>query len=145
MSSAPVLLDSDTRSDLSRGHPVVTARATEYLERHGRLTVSAVSIFERLRGYRAALRLGKPLHEHLRQFELFAATCVVLPVDARVADEAATIWAHLGRRGRRLVGDILIAATASVQGIPLVTRNRRDFEPMTRVGGVKLGLVDWHR
>jgi len=87
----------------------------------------------------------KPLHEHLRQFELFAATCVVLPVDARVADEAATIWAHLGRRGRRLVGDILIAATASVQGIPLVTRNRRDFEPMTRVGGVKLGLVDWHR
>jgi len=121
VSSAPVLLDSDTLSDLSRGHPVVTARATEYLERHGRLTVSAVSIFERLRGYRAALRLDKPLHEHLRQFELFAATCVVLPVDARVADEAATIWAHLGRRGRRLVGDILIAATASVQGIPLGT------------------------
>src|SRR6266700_832635 len=62
VSSAPVLLDSDTLSDLSRGHPIVTARATEYLERHGRLTVSAVSIFERLRGYRAALRLGKPLH-----------------------------------------------------------------------------------
>jgi len=57
----PALLDSDTLSELSRGHPKVTARARAYLEEHGRLMISAVSVFERLRGYRAAILLGKPL------------------------------------------------------------------------------------
>jgi len=145
MTTDPALVDSDTLSELSRGRRFVVTRATEYLERHGRFTISAVSVFERLRGYRRALRLGKPLHEQLRQFEMLAATCVVLPVDAAVADRAATIWAHLGTRARRAVGDILIAATASVHGLPLVTRNRRDFEPMARVEGIQLTMVDWSR
>ena len=41
--------------------------------------------------------------------------------------------------------DILIAATASVHGLPLVTRNRRDFAPIARVEGVRLVLLDWSR
>jgi predicted nucleic acid-binding protein len=145
MTDEPALVDSDTLSELSRGRPFVVTRATEYLALHGRFTISAVSVFERLRGYRRALRLGNPLHEQLRQFEMLAATCVVLPVDAAVADRAATIWAHLGARARRAVGDILIAATASVHGLALVTRNRRDFEPMARVEGIQLTMVDWSR
>jgi toxin FitB len=145
MTNGPVLVDSDTLSELSRGRPLVVARATDYLEGHGRLTVSAVSVFERLRGYRLALRLGKPFQDQLRQFEMLAATCIVLPVDAAVADRAATIWAQLGARARRVVGDVLIAATASVHRLPLVTRNRRDFEPMSRVEGVQLAMLDWSR
>jgi predicted nucleic acid-binding protein len=145
MTSGPVLLDSDTLSELSRGRPSVVARAADYLERHGRLTVSAVSIVERLRGYRLALRLGKPFQQQLRQFETLAATCIVLPVDAAVADRAATIWAQLGARARRAVGDVLIAATASAYRLPLVTRNRRDFEPMSRIEGVRLAMLDWSR
>jgi predicted nucleic acid-binding protein len=43
------------------------------------------------------------------------------------------------------VGDILIAATASAHTISLVTRNRRDFEPISRIGGVRLTLIDWTR
>jgi predicted nucleic acid-binding protein len=145
MTNDPVLVDSDTLSELSRGRPRVVARATEYLERHGRLTISSVTVFERLRGYRLALRLGKPLERQLRAFEMLAASCIVLAVDAAVADRAARVWAQLGTRGRRAVGDILIAATASVHGLPLVSRNRRDFEPMTKVEDVPLRLVDWTR
>jgi hypothetical protein len=140
---APVLLDCDTLSELSRGHPKVTERARAYLLANGRLTISAVSLFERLRGYRAALRLGKPFEAQLRQFQLFAAECIILPVNAAVADQAATIWAELGARRRTALGDILIAATASVHGLRLVTRNRRDFEPMVKSSGIDVALLDW--
>jgi predicted nucleic acid-binding protein len=140
---APLLLDSDTTSDLARGHPTVTRRARGYLELHGRFTLSVVTVFERLRGYRAALRRGKRFEGQLRQFEAFAASCVVLPIDERVADVAATIWANLAGHRRAAIGDILIAATARASDLPLVTRNRRDFEPMAAI--VSIALVDWSR
>ena len=47
-----VVLDSDTLSELSRGNPKVRAHAAQYLQEHGALTITAVSVFERLRGYR---------------------------------------------------------------------------------------------
>jgi predicted nucleic acid-binding protein len=138
------LVDSDTLSELSRGHPRVTANVRAYLERQGRLTLSAITIFERLRGYRAALVKGKPFERQLEAFEALAAACRVLPVDEIVADRAATYWACLGVRARRALGDILIAATASVNGLSLVTRNRRDFEPLVKLDP-SLQLRDWAR
>jgi len=143
MASTPAILDSDTLSELSRGNPAVTARARAYLQEHGRLTITAITVFERLRGYRVALRAGKVFDEQLRQFQAFVTTCRVLPVDEFVAAHAAIIWAALGARGRKALGDIFIGATASAHAMPLVTRNRRDFEPMTRIAGVRLTLVDW--
>jgi predicted nucleic acid-binding protein len=99
------ILDSDTLSQVSRGQPAVVARARAYLSRRGRFTVTAVSVFERLRGYRAAIRSEL----QLRQFEAFVA-----PLDATAADLAAGIRAALGSRARRAVGDIWIAAIAAV-------------------------------
>ena len=101
MPSAPALLDSDTLSELSRGHAIVTAHAQTYLHEHGCLMLSAISVFERLRGYRTALRVGKPFDEQLRQFQAFVATCRVLSVDESVAAHAAIIWAALSARGRK--------------------------------------------
>ena len=143
MIEGPVLLDSDVLSDISRGRKSVTLLAKQYLERHGRLTLSVVTVFERLRGYRAALAAGKQFEEHLRAFEALVRASIVLPVDVAVAQDAARLWARLGRRGRAAVGDILIAATASANALPLVTRNRRHFEPMTKIEGVRLELVRW--
>lgn len=145
MTDDPVLLDSDTLSELSRGHPAVVRRARRYLERHGRLTISAISVFERLRGYRAAIRAGKAYEGYEREFVAFVATCRVLSLDAAAAGQAASIWAALGAKGRRAIGDILVAATANAHDLPLVTRNRRDFEPMARIDGVRLRLLDWTR
>lgn len=117
----------------------------EYLTEHGALTITAISVFERLRGYREAMRNGKPFDEHLSRFQALVATCRILPVDEVVADHAARLWAALSKRARHAVGDILIAATASAFGLPLVTRNRRDFFPMTQIEGVQLTLIDWSR
>ena len=121
------------------------ARAVEYLTEHGALTITAISVFERLRGYREAMRNGKPFDEHLSRFQALVATCRILPVDEVVAAHAARLCAALSKRARHAVGDILIAATASAFGLPLVTRNRRDFFPMTQIEGVQLTLIDWSR
>jgi predicted nucleic acid-binding protein len=145
MTPGVVILDSDTLSELSRGNARVRARAAEYLDRHGALTITAISVFERLRGYREAIRQGKPFEEHLRKFQALVATCRVLPVDEVVADHAATIWTGLPRRSRRALGDILIAATASAFALSLATRNSRHFLPMARIAGARLTLVDWSR
>jgi len=145
MTAGVVVLDSDTLSELSRGNARIHARAAEYLTKHGALTITAISVFERLRGYRQAIRNGKPFNEHLRKFLALVATCRVLPVDEVVADHAALLWAGLSQRARRALGDILIAATASAFALPLVIRNQRDFLPMTRIEGVRLTLLDWSR
>jgi len=145
MEREPVVLDTDTLSELSRGNPVVRERALAYLARFGRLTVTAITVFERLRGYRLALHDGKSFERQMQAFEALVANCVVLPFDQEAAGVAADIWVSATRSQRQHVGDILIAAIAVSRQLPLVTRNRRDFERIMRASGVDLRLADWSR
>jgi predicted nucleic acid-binding protein len=137
------VLDTDTLSELSRGNPRVTARALEYLSDFGRLTITAVTVFERLRGYRVAIRDGKPFERQMLAFEALAANCIVLPFDDEAARVAADIWSAAARRHRQQLGDILIAAIAASRQLPLVTRNKRDFERLSKASGLDLRLLDW--
>jgi predicted nucleic acid-binding protein len=143
MALEPVVLDTDTLSELSRGNPIVKARAAAYLTEFGRLTITAVTVFERLRGYRAAIRVGKPFAGQLQAFEALVANCVVLPFDQDAAAVAADMWSASTQRLRRQLGDILIAGVAVSRQIPLATRNRRDFQQFAKASGVSLRLVDW--
>ncbi|MBI4304755.1 MAG: PIN domain-containing protein [Chloroflexi bacterium] len=143
MAPGPVVLDTDTLFELSRGNTLVKARAVSYLAEFGRLTVTAITVFERLRGSRAAIRAGKPFERQLQAFEALIANSVVLPFDQDAAAVAADIWSASRGRQRRQLGDILIAAVAVSRQIPLATRNRRDFQRLTDVSGVNLHLVDW--
>ena len=139
----PVVLDTDNLSELSRGNTIVKARAVAYLAEFGRLTITAVTVFERLRGYRAAIRAGKPFERQLQAFEALVATCVVLPFDQEAAAVAADIWSASSRSWRRHLGDILIGAVAVSRQMPRATRNKRDFQDLTKPAGVNLRLVDW--
>ena len=145
MEHGPVVLDTDTLSELSRGNPLVTERARAYLADFGRLTVTAVTVFERLRGYRLAIRDGKPFERQLQAFKALVANCIVLPFDQEAAEVAATLWSSVTRSQRQHLGDILIAAIAISRQLPLATRNRRDFESLARPSGADLRLVDWSR
>lgn len=139
----PVLLDTDTLSELSRGNATVAARAQTYLRAFGRFTISSVTVFERLRGYRQAIRAGKPFHRQLHAFEALVQNSVVLPFDENAAAVSSTIWATSSRAQRQKLGDILIAGIAVARQIPLATRNQRDFEVLSKNAEVSLHLVDW--
>lgn len=143
MAVGPVLLDTDTLSELSRGNSVTTRHGRTYLTEFGRFTISAVTVFERLRGYKQALRAGKPFHRQLEAFETLVHNCIVLPFDEEAAGLAATIWSSCSRRQRQHLGDILIAAIAAARQIVLATRNTRDFKALRDASGIKLELTDW--
>ena len=145
MDREPVVLDTDTLSELSRGNPVVQGRALAYLADFGRLTITAVTVFERLRGYRVAIRAGKPFERQLQAFEALVANCIVLPFDPGAASVAAEIWSATTRSQSQQLGDILIAAVAVSRQLPLVTRNKRDFEGLAKAARIDLRLVDWSR
>jgi predicted nucleic acid-binding protein len=145
MVDEPVLLDSDTLSELSRGNAAARERALTYLSNFGRLTITAVTVFERLRGYRLALEQGKSFEKQLQAFELLVKSCIVLPFDEAAATVAAELWSRISRKQQQALGDILIASIAVSRGLPLVTRNRRDFEAIARAAGIELRLADWCR
>lgn len=139
----PVLLDTDTLSELSRGNATVAALAQAYLRAFGRLTISSVTVFERLRGYRQAIQAGKPFHRQLHAFETLVQNSVVLAFDENAAAVSAGIWAACSRAQRQKLGDILIAGIAVARQIPLATRSQRDFEMLSKNAEVSLRLVDW--
>ena len=139
----PVLLDTDTLAELSRGNAAVSVLAQAYLRAFGRLTISSVTVFERLRGYRQAIRAGKPFHRQLQAFESLVQNSVVLPFDENAAAVSAAIWSACSRAQRQQLGDILIAGIAVARQIPLATRNRRDFESLSKSSDLNLRLVDW--
>jgi predicted nucleic acid-binding protein len=143
MNHEPAVLDTDTLSELSRGNPYVSERVLAYLTDFGRLTITAVTVFERMRGYRVAIRDGKPFERQMQAFEALVANCIVLPFDEEAARVAADIWSSLARRNRQQLGDILIASIAVSRQLPLVTRNKRDFERLSKASGVDLRLLDW--
>jgi predicted nucleic acid-binding protein len=61
-----------------------------------------------------------------------------LPVDAEVARTFARLVADLRGRGRRVpVLDVLIAATATVEGVPIVTQDR-DYDVMPGVSVIRV-------
>jgi len=76
----------------------------------------------------------------IARFNRFCDACEVLPVDEAVANHAAMIYADLRQRGQPIGdADILIAATAMVHGLGLVTNNLNHFE---RIRG--LAVTTWH-
>ena len=53
------------------------------------------------------------------------------------AHVAAEIWSAVARRHRQQLGDVLIASIAVSRQLPLVTRNKRDFERLSKASGIE--------
>lgn len=105
----------DSNIIIYAAQPVNTA-LRELIARHAP-AVSAVSYVEVL-GYH---RLTKQERQH---FEAFFAAASVLPLSHDVVEQAVKL-----RQLRKMtLGDALIAGTALVHGLTLVTRNADDFK-----------------
>lgn len=63
-----------------------------------------------------------------RQFQQFCGYAEILPIDYDIIDLAATLWSD-GQATGVVVddGDLIIAATALVHKLPVVTANTRHF------------------
>lgn len=118
------LLDTDTLSAVLAGKLAVREHALAYLQAHAyRFTFSVITRYEVLKGLHA-----KGATAQVARFEEFCAAHDVRALSDVAISRAAEVYADLHKRGV-LIGDadILIAATALVHGLEVVTNNGRHF------------------
>ncbi len=122
------LLDTNVVSELRRPRP--HGGVVAWLERvpEGELFVSAMTLGELQAGVeRTRLRDPAKAAEIEAWIDRMAGSWNVLPLDGRVC----RCWARLMHgRSDALLQDAMIAATASVHGLTVATRNIRDFDAL---------------
>jgi tRNA(fMet)-specific endonuclease VapC len=135
MTPPEALLDTNIISLLIR-RDTATASARQYRAAHSQFTISIITRFETLRGFKASGAAAK-----LAWFEKFCNLNKVLPLTDDIVVQASDIYADLYRRGSLIPdADILIAATALVNGLVMVTDNRKHFD---RIPGLQ--IENWAR
>lgn len=120
------LVDTNVVSELMRPRP--NGGVGHWLEAMAaagtKLAIPAMCIDELVFGL-----TRRPRAAAFALFEKWVSKSVVLPVDETIARRAGEMRALLGLRGQvRSQADMLIAATAQVHALTLVTRNVRDFD-----------------
>jgi toxin FitB len=122
------LIDTNVVSELRkpRPHPLVIAWLRRVSNRD--LFLSAVTVGELQAGVEITRQQDKTKAEEIEAWiDQVAATWNVIPMDAK----AFRYWARLMHgRSDDLIEDAMIAATAHVHGLTVVTRNVRDFAPL---------------
>ena len=125
------LLDTDTVSQFSRGHPLVLERLKE--SSPNSLAITTVTIMEIEYGLALQSAKARKLRPILEA--LFGAINI-LSYDANDAKATAAIRAGLKTTGTPIGSyDALIAGSAVARGLILVTGNTREFK---RIGGLRI-------
>lgn len=126
------LLDTNVLSEPMKERPNAGVLAWLSQANEDQVFVSVVSITE-LRYGIERFAMGKRrerLDGWLRKDLISRFKGRILPADLRIADACGGLMARSESVGRPIEArDALIAATAEVHGLTLVTRNTSDFEP----------------
>lgn len=122
------LVDANVLSEATR--PAPDPSVVRWLEdNEPELAIDAI-VFSELAVGVESLPEGRKRTRLEAWFEGFQETIECLPWDSATGREWARLVVELRRRGRKMpLFDSMIAATARVHGLTIVTRNVRDFEP----------------
>ena len=124
MAIAHAVLDTDTLSAIMRQDPTVIPKARTYLLQHSQFTLSIITRYEILRGLKA-----KHATKQVVNFDRFCERSRTLPITDEVVVRAAETYATLSEEGKLIVdADILIAASALVYQLSIVTNNEDHFK-----------------
>lgn len=117
------LCDTNIISELARPEP--NAGVVTWATGVSQVALSVITLEEIFYGLAA-----KPSLKIRAWFDLFFDShCVILPISEAVAKRSGELRGVLRAQGKpRSQADMLIAATAQIHQLTLVTRNTRDFE-----------------
>jgi toxin FitB len=117
------LFDTNVLSELTRPQP--HSSVLSFASGLSQIALSAITIEEVFYGLAA-----KPNLRIQGWFEIFIETnCLVLPVTEIISKQAGEMRGKLQAEGKpRTQADMLIAATAKIHQLTLVTRNVKDFQ-----------------
>lgn len=131
------LLDTSVASMLAPGRPDLTQELSTWVSQMDlKIFMSTITVVEIEQGIARLMRLGSErraasLSLWLDELTFSIGGNILLPsveiamAAGRLADGSIAIGRHPG------LADILIAATAKVHGLTLLTRNVRHFEPLS--------------
>ena len=121
----PAIFDTTTLSDLrTRKFPEVVRSGKQYRRSQGAFRFSAITRYEVRRGFH-----WNGAWDALRAFDEFCERCLVLPITDEVLDQTALLWSEARTNGLPADdADLIIAATALVSDLTLVTSNTRHFD-----------------
>ncbi|MDZ7962966.1 MAG: type II toxin-antitoxin system VapC family toxin [Aulosira sp. DedQUE10] len=123
MNQGQVILDTDILSAIMRQNPLVLPKAQAYLEQYDKFTFSIITRYEILRGLKA-----KEANKQIQVFEQFCANNIIILLTDEIIVQAADIYAELRKQGTPIGdADILIAASAMVNGMAVITNNQSHF------------------
>jgi predicted nucleic acid-binding protein len=109
----------------------VVQRVSDYLELFEKLTINIISYYEILRGLKD---LGN--EEKLKWFEGFIQENELVSIRKDTVEKAAEIYVYLKKEGNLIEdADILMASTAIVEDLVLITNNIKHFK---RVKGLRV-------
>ena len=117
------LCDTNIISELARPQP--NPSVITWSQSWESIILSVITVEEITYGINA-----KPNDRILTWFHNFLNNhCIILPINAEIAQRCGELRGQLRQRGMtRSQADMLIAVTAEVHQLTLVTRNVRDFE-----------------
>lgn len=117
------LCDTNIISELAR--PIPNPGVIAWSQSISSIFLSAITLEEICYGLSA-----KPNPRIQTWFNNFLVTyCQIIPVSPEIAKRAGELRGYLQTQGKpRTQADIIIAATAEIHQIALVTRNTKDFE-----------------
>jgi len=123
-------LDTNIITAFLKNDSRVVERVSDYLEFFDKLTINIISYYEILRGLKD---LGN--EEKLRMFDNFIQENELVFITKDTIEKAAEIYAYLKKEGDLIEdADILMASTAIVEDLVLITNNIKHFK---RVKGLR--------
>ena len=117
-------LDTNIITAFLKNDSRVVERVSDYLEFFDKLTINIISYYEILRGLKD---LGN--EEKLRRFDNFIQENELVFITKDTIEKAAEIYAYLKKEGNLIEdADILMASTAIVEDLVLITNNIKHFK-----------------
>jgi len=130
----PSLIDTDILSLFFRNHSKVADRFASYLVQHKKINFSIITYYEIVSGLK-----HRDAYKKMSQFLEFASKNSVFPLTEKSVTVSGEIYAELRKEGNPLDDiDLLIAGTAIVNNMVLITRNKHNFERIR-----KLEVENW--
>lgn len=133
------LIDTDILSYILKKKQNVYDYAYNYFQKHKNFTISCITYYECLRGYKAVNALKR-----LDVFHELMNVTSILYLDQIILEKAGDIYSCFKQTGK-IPGefDIIIGATAISKNLTLVTNNQKHYRPMEEYFGLKLD--NWDR
>ena len=130
----PALIDTNIVSMFLRGHSRVKDRFAEYVEEHGKVNLSIITVYEGLSGLK-----HRDAKKQMAAFKALVDASEIWPLTEQSVELSAEMYTALRRKGQTVDDiDLLIAGVAAANGFVLVTNNRKHFD---RIGEIE--VEDW--